>query len=246
MPSRRCVLGRWVNSLCHGSAERERKSLHPRIKKLDLEVAISDGLGLSDQLIQPLLGNRAVALLVNVDSVSSPRRLPVDEHAKSHGGSSRCRSHHEMKIAGVKAVSDPPVGLVQHGGLSLHSPITQKRPMIEPQLRGGIVDAALIQYCTTGRGKVRGALIADVVLRGPQAVPIGGSFSTIGIDRNQFMIAAIDSGLGQQLLNCHLRLFVFTLAEMMMSNMPLHIDEIEGRAIPVVEGTPYRIVVIDR
>src|SRR5829696_6502719 len=246
MPSRRCVLGRWVNSLCHGSAERERKSLHPRIKKLDLEVSISDGLGLSNQLIQPLFCDRAVALLVNVDSVSSARRLPIDEYAKSHGGSSRCRSHHEMKIAGVKAVRDPPVGLVQHGGLSLHRPITQKRPMIEPQPRGGIVDAALVQYCATGRGKVRGALIADVDLRRPQAAPIGGSFSTTDIDRNQFMTAAVDSGLGKQLLDDHFRLFVFALAEMMMSNMPLRINEIEGRPIPVVESTPYRIVVIDR
>src|SRR5215213_5927405 len=118
--------------------------------------------------------------------------------------------------------------------------------MIEPQPRRDIVDAALVQYCTTGRGKVHGALIADIVLRGPQVVPIGGSFSTTSIDRNQFMSAAVDSGLGQQLLNSHLRLFVFALAEMMMSNMPLRIDEIEGRPIPVVEGTPYRIIVIDR
>src|SRR5215204_2205650 len=226
MPRRRCVLGRWVNSLCHGSAERERKSLHPRIEKLDLELSISDGLGLSDQLIQPLFGNRAVALLVNVDSVSSPRRLPIDEHAKSHGGSSRCRSHHEMKIAGVKAVRDPPVGLVQHGGLSLHRPITRKGPMIEPQPRGDLIDTTLVQDCTTGRRKVLGALIADVVLRGLQAVPIGGSFSTTGIDRNQFMTDAAVSCLGQQFLNNHLRLFVFALAEMMVSNMSLRIDEI--------------------
>jgi hypothetical protein len=38
------------------SAERERKSLHARIEKLDLELSISDGLRLSDQLIQPLFG----------------------------------------------------------------------------------------------------------------------------------------------------------------------------------------------
>jgi hypothetical protein len=30
------------------STERERKSLHPRIQKLDLEVSIADGLWLSD------------------------------------------------------------------------------------------------------------------------------------------------------------------------------------------------------
>jgi hypothetical protein len=39
-----------VNSLCHGSAERERKSLHARIETLDLQLSISNGLRLSDQL----------------------------------------------------------------------------------------------------------------------------------------------------------------------------------------------------
>src|SRR5918998_1805598 len=193
------VIGKNWSVLCRGSAERERISLHPRIEKLDLEVSISDGLRLSDQLIHPLFTDRAVALVVNVDPVSSARRPSIDEHAKSHGGSSRCRSHDEMKIAGVKAVRDPPVGLVQRGGLSLHRPIPRKGPMVEPQLLGGIVDAALVQYCTTGRGKVRGALIADIVLRRPQAVPIGTSLNTTGIDRNQVITAAADFGLLQQL-----------------------------------------------
>ena len=70
-------------------AEGERKSLHARIEKLDLELSISNGLRLSDQLIQPLFANRAVALVVNVNSVSSARRLSIEEHAKSHGESPR-------------------------------------------------------------------------------------------------------------------------------------------------------------
>src|SRR5260370_19486597 len=102
-----------VNSLCRGSAEREHKSLHARIEKLDLELSISNGLRLADQLIQPRFGHRAVALLVNVTAMSRARCLPIDEHAKAHGGSSRRWSHDEMKIAGVKAVRDAPVGRVQ-------------------------------------------------------------------------------------------------------------------------------------
>src|SRR5437879_1066474 len=47
---------------------------------------------------------------------------------------------------------------------------------------------------------------------------------------------AAASGLGQQLLNHPLRLFVFSLAEVMMSNAPLPIDEIEGR--PGTATTP--------
>src|SRR5262245_61397618 len=75
------------------SAECERKSLHTRIEKLNLELPVSDGLRLSDQLIQPLFGNLAGALIVNVNSVSGARRLSVNERAKSHGTASRRRPH---------------------------------------------------------------------------------------------------------------------------------------------------------
>ena len=40
-----------------GSPEGESISLHARIEKFDLELSISDGLGLSDQLVQPLFGH---------------------------------------------------------------------------------------------------------------------------------------------------------------------------------------------
>jgi hypothetical protein len=59
-----------VRLLRCGSAERERESLHARIEKLDFELSIGDGLRLSDQLVHPLFGNCAVALFVNVNSVS--------------------------------------------------------------------------------------------------------------------------------------------------------------------------------
>src|SRR5436309_2214234 len=146
----------------------------------------------------------------------------------------------------IRVQHDPHVGLVQHSSLFLHCPITRKGTMIESQLRGGSIDSTLIQYCTTGRRKVLGALIADIVFRRLQAAPIGGGFRATGIDRNQFMTDAADSGLGQQLLNDPFRLLVFALAEMMLANAPLRIDEIEGRPIFVLESTPYRMVAIDR
>src|SRR4029453_7132731 len=113
--------------------------------------------------------------------------------AKAHGSSSRCRSHDEMKIAGVKAVRDPPVDLVQRSGLFLHRPTTRKRPLIESQLRGDSIDATLVQYRAAGSRKVLRALIADVVFRRLQAAPIGGSFRATGIDGNEFMTDAADS-----------------------------------------------------
>src|SRR5438105_12399833 len=146
-----------------GSAERESKRLHARIEELNLELSVSDGARLSDQLIQPLLGNRAVALVVDVDSVSSARRLSIDEHAKSHGSSSHRRSHDEMKIAGVKTVRDPPIRLVQHNGVFLHRPVAGKGPIIELHPFRSSIDATLVQDCSTRRDKVLCALVAEIV-----------------------------------------------------------------------------------
>ncbi|HZY59755.1 MAG TPA: hypothetical protein VFE56_08335 [Candidatus Binataceae bacterium] len=115
-------------------AERERKDLHARTEKLDLELAICDGFGLSNQLIQTLFGHCAVALFVNVNAVSRAWRLSIDAHAKSHGRSWRCWD--EMKIAGVKTVRDASIGLVQYGGFLLHRPIGRQPPFFRRNRAG--------------------------------------------------------------------------------------------------------------
>src|SRR5262245_37077546 len=69
------------------SAKRERKGLHAVVEELDFEHAIRDGLGLANQLIQPVARDTAVALFINVRSVRCARRLAVDEDAESHRNS---------------------------------------------------------------------------------------------------------------------------------------------------------------
>src|SRR5208283_5338719 len=59
------------------------------------------------------------------------------------------------------------------------------------------------------------------------------------------MVDGAVSGLNQQLLNDNFRLFIFAFTELMMSNMPSRIDEVEGRPILVVEGAPYSVIIID-
>ena len=162
------------------SAERERERLHARIEELDLEQPVSDGVRLPDQLIQPLPGNRAVALVVDVGSMSSARRLSIDEDAKSDGRSSRRRCHDEMKIAGVKTVRDPPVPLVQRDGVSLHRPVAGKGPIIELQPRRSSIDATLVQGCSTRGDEVLRALMAEIVFRRLQVWPIRLGFDTTG------------------------------------------------------------------
>src|SRR5215471_10580904 len=90
-------------------SERKDVSLHARIKKLDLERPICDGLRLSDELVEPLLGDRSVALLVDLGAVSVARRASVEENTKAYRCSTRSRAHHKMHIARVEAVGDPPV-----------------------------------------------------------------------------------------------------------------------------------------
>jgi hypothetical protein len=52
------------------------------------------------------------------------------------------------------------------------------------------------------------------------------------------MPEAADPGLAQHVLQNPFRLLIAALAEVMMSNPPLRIDDIEGRPICVVERTP--------
>src|SRR6266851_613108 len=150
-----------------GSAERERKRLHARIEKRDLELPISNVPRLPDQLIEPLVAHRAVALLVDVSAVSVARCLSIEEHAKAYGRSSCCRPHDQVQIASMKAVRNAPVGRMQHRGLTSHCPLTRKGPMIEPQPLGSRIEACLVQFCTTRRRKVLSACVPDIGFHRP-------------------------------------------------------------------------------
>src|SRR6266702_7566572 len=107
----------------------------------------------------------------------------------------------------------------------------------------------LVQDGTTRRRKMLGESVPNIGFRRPQVVPIGGSFSTWGIDRDQFIIEAADARLDQQVLQNYFRQFVGALAEVMIANMPQRIevmianmpqriDEIEGRPVVVRERVP--------
>src|SRR5215831_6844506 len=233
-------------SLRGGSAERENENLHTRTEKLDLELAIGYRLRLSDQLVQPLLRHRAVALLVDVKPARVARRLSVDQHAKLHGRSWRGRAHDEIQIAGMKAIRDAAIGRVQHRGFLLHRPVARQRPFIQAQRRGQLIRTRLVRGRPARRRKFLGALVPDIVFRRHQAGPIRGRFEALAIDRNRLMTDAFGAGLAQQRLNDHFRLLVRTLAEMLISNTSLRIDEIKRRPVLVVERTPYDMLTVDR
>jgi hypothetical protein len=64
------------------SAEGEDEGLHARVEELDVELPVGDGTALTDQLVEPLLVERAVALLVDVDAMCRAGRSPIDEHSE--------------------------------------------------------------------------------------------------------------------------------------------------------------------
>jgi hypothetical protein len=47
-------------------------------------------------------------------------------------------------------------------------------------------------------------------------------------------------------LDDHLRLLVFAFPEVVMPDTPLRVGEVQGGPVVVVEGGPYRVVVVDR
>jgi hypothetical protein len=62
--------------------------------------------------------------------------------------------------------------------------------MVEGQPRGGDIGVRGVQDRSVGGGEVLGARSAEVVFRGPQAVPVGGGFHPTGIDRDQVVADA--------------------------------------------------------
>ena len=80
-------------------AEGEGVGLDARVEEGDLEGALADGAGLADELVQPRVGEGAVALVVDVGAVGGARGLPVEDapgtgwdRRASVGAMTRCRS----------------------------------------------------------------------------------------------------------------------------------------------------------
>src|SRR5215213_2485900 len=131
-------------------AEGEGVGLDARIQEGDLKGALADRAWLANELVEPWLGDRAVALVVDIRPVGASRGQPVDTHMELHGRLLSCRSHDQVQVAGVEAVEDPPTGLVQRHGPPLHRPGTGKGPMVEPQPCGGGIVVPRIQDGATG------------------------------------------------------------------------------------------------
>ncbi len=135
--------------LANGLAEREHEGLDARVGKDDLERPVGDRSALADQLVEPLLSDRPVALLVDVEAVRLSGRLAVDEHAERHRAASRARAHDEVDVASVEAERDPSVRAVEDTGTTCECPLAGERPLVEPER---------VRRCVRPRLVERGAL----------------------------------------------------------------------------------------
>src|SRR6266498_2170050 len=148
-----------VRMVRSGLAEGERVGLGARVEEGGLEGAVSDGAGLADELVHPLVREGAV----DVGPVRLAGWLPVEQDAEPHRGCWCCWSHDQVEVAGVEAAGDLPVRRVERDGLLLHGPVPRQGPLVEPQPCRDGIDVRLAGHWAAGGGEVLGALIAGVI-----------------------------------------------------------------------------------
>ena len=94
--------------------------------------------------------DRAVALVVDVGAVGGAPGLVVEQHPEPCRRPWPGRSHDEVEVAGVEPVEDPPLGLVEHDGLSPYRPVAGQGPLVEGQPRGDGIAVRGVQDRTVG------------------------------------------------------------------------------------------------
>src|ERR1700753_51650 len=97
--------------------------------------------------------------------------------AAAAGPMTRCRSR-----AWNRQGNRPPAGL--HGaGVFGIVPSPAQGPVVAPELGRDFVAVRLVRYGSAGRGEVVGAVVACVVLRRPEAGPVGWRLWPPGLGR---------------------------------------------------------------
>src|SRR5258708_32777434 len=88
------------------SAKCEAEGFSAAVEELDLKTAVPDRSRLTDQLIHPLLQDRAVSVRVDIGSAGRPGTLTIEQDAKPHPRALFRRSPHQVPSARVGLISD--------------------------------------------------------------------------------------------------------------------------------------------
>src|SRR6516164_1789387 len=84
------------------------------------------------------------------------------------------------------------------------------------------------------------APVAQICLRRAQMVPVGFRLHPEPFDGSELAVNA------EQPLDDTLRLLVASLAEMVIADDPVRVEEVERGPVVVVEGRPDRVLTVDR
>jgi len=112
----------------------------------------------------------------------------------------------------------------------------------------GVVSADAVVSGITEDTKVKsvsGNVTLDGVNADISAQTVSGDLETTRVDLHQLAIGRV-SALAQQSLNRSLRIVISSFAEMMESNAPVHIGDVNCWPVVVVESAPDAVVAIDR
>src|SRR5437773_12043221 len=151
-----------------------------------------------------------------------------------------------MQVARVKAIDDASVRFVEGYEAGGYRPIAAERPLIELQRRRRSIGSALADERAARRCKALRLLTAEIILLRSQIVPVRGNFRPAWIDLHGIVAHSGISGFAQELLNDRLRALVLALAELVMPDLAVRIDDIHGGPITIAECVPYRGVAVDR
>ena len=88
--------------------------------------------------------------------------------------------------------------------------------------------------------------VAEVGLGRAQVRPVGLRLESVGRDSDELVIDALVRGLAQQVLDHPLAFVVLALAEVVVPDPAFCVCEVDGRPVPVGEGAPYPVVVVER
>jgi hypothetical protein len=156
------------------------------------------------------------------------------------------RTHDEVHVARMEPERDATVRLVEGGSVPPDRPVTGKRPVVASQHLWGLVLSRDVRSHAAGRGEVLRLTVSEVGLHGLQTVPVGLHLGTKRVDLGEVVFDLVGSGVGQELPDDDLVLAVVALAESMVPDASLGVDEVKGRSVVIRERVPDAVVAIDR
>ena len=119
-------------------------------------------------------------------------------------------------------------------------PVSRKRPLARAQALRELVAPAHVDGRTAGRREVLAARVAEIRLGRAQAHPVRFGFDARSDRGDEVTLDA------QQLLQETLRLLVVFLAEMVVADHAVPVDEVQRRPVVIVERGPHPEPVVDR